>query len=74
MAGFGCTRSACGSGAQTPVLKFQVSRSARRVGKTAMSVEVFIPYRPQSRAREIIEQANGIIEGYLSQGFKLTLR
>jgi hypothetical protein len=39
-----------------------------------MSMEVFIPYRPQARARAIIEQANGIIEGYLSQGFKLTLR
>src|SRR5262249_5787065 len=32
------------------------------------------PYRPQAKARDVIEQANGIIEGYLSQGFKLTLR
>jgi hypothetical protein len=36
-------------------------------------MEVFIPYRPQARAREIVKRANGIIEGYLSQGFKLTL-
>jgi hypothetical protein len=29
-----------------------------------MSVEVFIPYRPQARARDIIEQANIIVNAH----------
>ena len=39
-----------------------------------MSTELFIPYRPQAKTLALVEQANGIIQGYLNQGFKLTLR
>jgi hypothetical protein len=39
-----------------------------------MSAEVSISYKPQAKTLLVIEQANGIITDYLSQGFKLTLR
>ena len=41
-----------------------------------MACELFLAYRPQAKTRVSIEQVNGIIGGYLSQGarcFKLLL-
>jgi hypothetical protein len=39
-----------------------------------MACEVFIPFKPHAATRNVIEQANTIIDEYLGQGFKLTLR
>ena len=39
-----------------------------------MSTEVFIPYKPHSATLVVIDRANIIIDEYLAQDFKLTLR
>ena len=39
-----------------------------------MSTEVFIPYKPHSATLVVIDRANAIIDEYLAQNFKLTLR
>src|SRR5215472_18328534 len=39
-----------------------------------MSTEVFIPCKPHSPTLVVVDQANAIIEEYLAQDFKLTLR
>jgi Protein of unknown function (DUF2786) len=39
-----------------------------------MACEVFIPFRPRAATLTVIEQANTIIDEYLAQDFKLTLR
>ena len=39
-----------------------------------MACEVFIPFKPRAATLSVIEQANTIIDEYLAQDFKLTLR
>jgi hypothetical protein len=39
-----------------------------------MATELFIPWRPHAATLTVVEQANVIIDEYLNQGFKLTLR
>jgi hypothetical protein len=39
-----------------------------------MSREVFIPYKPQGKTLVVIEQANAIIDEYLADRLRLTLR
>jgi len=39
-----------------------------------MSTEVFILYKPHSATHVVIDRANAIIDEYLAQDFKLTLR
>jgi hypothetical protein len=39
-----------------------------------MACEVFIPFKPHAATRTVIGQANTIIDEYLAQDFKLTLR
>jgi hypothetical protein len=39
-----------------------------------MTCEVFIPYRPHRATLVVIDQAKAIIDEYLPQGLKLTLR
>jgi hypothetical protein len=39
-----------------------------------MSREVFIPYKPQGKTLVVIEQANAIIDQYLADRLRLTLR
>jgi hypothetical protein len=39
-----------------------------------MSTEVFVPYKPHAATLVVIEQGIVIIEEFLGQGFKLTLR
>jgi hypothetical protein len=39
-----------------------------------MACEVFIPFKPHAATRSVIERANTIIDEYLAQDFKLTLR
>ena len=39
-----------------------------------MACEVFIPFKPRAATLTVIEQANTIIDEYLAQDFKLTLR
>jgi hypothetical protein len=39
-----------------------------------MACETFISYKPQKATRTVIDQANEIIDEYLDQGLKLTLR
>ena len=39
-----------------------------------MSTEVFIPYKPHTATLVVVNQANAIIDEYLAQDFKLTLR
>ena len=37
-------------------------------------LKTFVPYSPHTATRQVIEQANEIIEEYAAQGFTLTLR
>jgi hypothetical protein len=39
-----------------------------------MAHEIFVPYKPQKATLAVVEQANAIIDEYLDQGLKLTLR
>jgi hypothetical protein len=39
-----------------------------------MSCEIFIPYKPRAATLTVVAQANTIIEEYIAQEFKLTLR
>jgi hypothetical protein len=39
-----------------------------------MSTEVFIPYKPHTATLVVVDRANAIIDEYLDQDFKLTLR
>jgi hypothetical protein len=39
-----------------------------------MSTEIFILYRPHAKTKVLVEQANVIINEYLPQGFRLSLR
>src|SRR5262245_66384824 len=39
-----------------------------------MACELFIPWKPHAATFTVVEQANTIIDEYLAQGFRLTLR
>src|SRR5262249_32792050 len=39
-----------------------------------MACEVFIPFKPRAATLTVIKQANTIIDEYLAQDFKLTLK